>query len=91
MFGCVCYGYMPDTLSGDGEALDAYILGVDRPVDAFAGRVIAVIYREDDTEDKLVAAPEGRCCTRAEIAAAVAFMERYSHTSLALFTQEEQR
>ena len=84
MFGCVCYGYVPDTLSGDGEALDAYILGVDRPVDAFAGRVIAVIYREDDTE-------EGRCFTRAEIAAAVAFMERYSHTSLALFTQEEQR
>lgn len=84
------YGYLPDTLAGDGEALDVYILGVDRPVDAFAGRVIAVVYREDDTEDKLVVAPKGRYFPRTQIANAIAFMERYYHTSLELFTQEEQ-
>lgn len=43
----------------DGEDLDAYVLGVDRPLDIFRGLVIAVIHREDDVEDKLVVAPEG--------------------------------
>jgi len=35
----------------DGEDLDAYVLGVDRPLDIFRGLVIAVIHREDDVED----------------------------------------
>ena len=26
------YGYIPDTISGDGEELDAYVLGVDKPL-----------------------------------------------------------
>ena len=78
----VNYGYIPDTLSGDDEALDAYILGVEQPVSAFTGRVIAVVYREDDAEDKLVAAPEGQYLDRAEIAAAIAFMEKYYHSEL---------
>lgn len=43
----------------DGEDLDAYVLGVDRPLDIFRGLVIAVIHREDDVEDQLVVAPEG--------------------------------
>ena len=25
MFGCVCYGYVPDTLSGDGEAVLSWL------------------------------------------------------------------
>ncbi len=28
----VNYGYVPNTVSGDGEELDCYILGVDKPV-----------------------------------------------------------
>ena len=29
------YGYVPDTISGDGEELDAYLLGVFEPVEEF--------------------------------------------------------
>ncbi len=76
----VNYGYIPGTRGGDGEALDVYLLGVDEPVERYAARVIGVIYRKDDAEDKLAAAPEGMCFTRGEIACAVDFQEQYFDT-----------
>lgn len=78
----VNYGYVPGIMAPDGEDQDAYILGVDRPLKRFSGRVIAVIHRLDDVEDKWVAAPEGRSFSRAEIAAAVDFQERYFHVEI---------
>ena len=84
----VNYGYIPGIMAPDGEDQDAYILGVDRPVKRFAGRVIAVIRRLDDVEDKWVVAPEGRRFTREEIAAAVAFQERFFRTEIE--TEEEE-
>lgn len=53
------YGYIPNTISGDGEELDAYIVGVFEPVEEFDGQVIAVIHRINDDDDKLVVAPKG--------------------------------
>jgi inorganic pyrophosphatase len=50
------YGYIPGLLGGDGEEQDVYILGVDKPIDEFDGRIIAVIYRYNDNETKWVAA-----------------------------------
>ena len=35
----VNYGYVENTISGDGEELDAYLLGVFDPVDTFKGKV----------------------------------------------------
>ena len=78
----VNYGYVPGIMSPDGEEQDAYILGVDRPLKRFSGRVIAVIHRLDDVEDKWVVAPEGRSFSAAEIAAAVDFQERYFHSRI---------
>jgi len=71
------YGYLPDAPGGDGEELDCYVLGVSGPLSEFTGRVIGVIRRENDEEDKLVAAPNGMLFHQGEIAAAVHFMERY--------------
>lgn len=31
----VNYGYVPNTVSGDGEELDAYLLGVFEPIEEF--------------------------------------------------------
>lgn len=39
------YGYVPNTISGDGEELDAYILGIYEPLDKFVGKCIAIIHR----------------------------------------------
>ena len=56
----VNYGYIKGIMSPDGEEQDAYILGVDHPADEFTGRVIAVIHRYDDIEEKWVVAPVGK-------------------------------
>ena len=47
------------TLAGDGEPIDAYVLGVDVPVEVVTGTVVGVIERADDVEDKLVVAVAG--------------------------------
>lgn len=71
------YGYLPGTVAGDGEPIDAYRLGPDRPVAEATGIAIAVVRRADDAEDKLVVATDGRLRTAAEIGALVAFQERF--------------
>ena len=48
------YGYIPNTISGDGEELDAYVLGVFEPVESFEGICIAVLHRLTDDDDKLI-------------------------------------
>ena len=78
----VNYGYIPGVIAPDGEEQDAYILGVDEPVTEFIGKVIAVIHRLNDTEDKLVVAPEGKSFTKEEIANLVAFQEKFFDTEI---------
>ena len=73
----VNYGFVPGLMGGDGEEQDAYILGVDTPLSSFTGRVIAVIRRHNDCEDKLVVAPEGLSLHQGQIAQAVHFQEQY--------------
>ena len=55
----VNYGYIPNTVSGDGEELDAYVLNVDEPLKEFEGEVVAVLHRTNDDDDKLIVVPEG--------------------------------
>ena len=55
----VNYGCLPGVPAPDGEDLDAYVLGVDQPLERFEGVCIAVIHRLDDDDDKLVVVPEG--------------------------------
>lgn len=71
------YGYIPGIIGGDGEELDVYLLGVDTPVSEFTGKIIGIVYRHNDVEDKLVMAPEGTRFTAEEIADAVRFQEQY--------------
>ena len=78
----VNYGYIPDVLAPDGEEQDAYILGVNKPVKEFVGKVIAIIHRFDDVEDKWVVAPEGASFTKDEIMKQVAFQEQYFRTEI---------
>ena len=71
------YGYIKGTMAADGEEIDAYILGVDKPQKEFTGRVIAIIHRLNDVEDKLVVAPEGDTFTKEQIIALTSFQEQY--------------
>ena len=71
------YGYIPGVLGGDGEELDVFLLGVDQPVATYTGRIVGIVYRADDVEDKLIMAPEGMTPTVAEMTEAVHFQEKY--------------
>lgn len=74
------YGYLPGVISGDGEELDVYLLGVNEPVSTYTAKIIGIVHRENDTEDKLVAAPDGMLFTKEEIAAQVEFQEKHYDT-----------
>ena len=70
-------GYVPNTVSGDGEELDAYLLGVFEPIEEFLGKVIAVIHRTNDDDDKLVVVPNDREYSDEAIRALTEFQEQY--------------
>jgi len=73
----VNYGFLLNTKAPDGDEIDAYILGVDKPVKEFKGKVIAIIHRIDDNDDKLVLAPEGKEYTAEQIRELTNFQEKY--------------
>ena len=76
------YGFLPGVIGGDGEEQDVYVLGVKEPLERFTGRIIAVVRRADDNEDKFVVAPEGMTFTRQEIAEEIHFVEKYFESTL---------
>ncbi len=73
----VNYGYVPNTVSGDGEELDAYLVGFYEPVEKAEGKVIAVIHRTNDDDDKLIVAPEDKNYSDEAIKALTEFQERF--------------
>ena len=73
----VNYGYIPDTVSGDGEELDAYILGIDKPIENFTGKCIAIIHRTNDDDDKLIVVPENKSYTDEQIRELTNFQEKF--------------
>ena len=73
----VNYGYVPNTISGDGEELDAYLLGVFEPVTEYEGQCIAIIHRTNDNDDKLVVVPKGKNYSDEAIDALTEFQEQY--------------
>ena len=68
--------------AADGEPQDVYILGIYEPISVFKGRVIAVIRRFDDVENKWVVCPDEYIFTKEEIAEATEFQERYFKTEI---------
>ena len=73
----VNYGFLPGVTGGDGEEQDVYILGVAEPLEAFTGRIIGVVRRKDDNEDKFIAAPEGMRFTAEQMRQQIHFVEKY--------------
>ena len=77
LFYSVNYGYVEGIIATDGEEQDAYILGVNEPIKEFTGKVIAVIHRFDDVEEKWVVVPTDTSLTKEEIMRQVDFQERF--------------
>ena len=71
------YGYIKELKAPDGEYQDAYVLGKDRPLKSFKGKVIAIINRLNDIEDKLIVCDKNSNYTKEEIKKMVNFQEKY--------------
>lgn len=82
MYYPVNYGYIEGMIAPDGEEQDAYILGVNKAVKEFTGKIIAVIHRYDDVEEKWVVAPENLSFNKEEILKQVHFQEQYFQSEI---------
>lgn len=73
----VNYGYVPNTKSPDGEELDTYFLGIDKPIKKAKGICIAVVQRTNDDDDKLIVIPKGMDISDKEIEKLIEFQEKW--------------
>ena len=78
----VNYGYVPNTISGDKEELDCYILGEYKHLKEYTGKCIAVIHRLNEDDDKLIVVPENKTFTDSEIKLLTDFQEMYYESIL---------
>ena len=73
----VNYGYVPNTISGDGEEIDCYILGEYKPLKDYRGTCIAIIHRLEEDDDKLIIVPQNKNYTNSEIRLLTNFQEKF--------------
>ncbi len=52
-------------------------MGVSEPVKEFTGKIIAIVHRNDDIEEKWVVAPTEMLFTKDEIEKQIYFQEQY--------------
>ena len=78
----VNYGFIPNTISGDNEELDCYVLGIFESIESFSGKCIAVIHRINDNDDKLIVVPEGINYSDDAIRALTEFQERFFESEI---------
>lgn len=71
------YGFIPNTISGDGEKLDAYLVGEFEPVEKSNGKVIVIIHGTNDDDDKLIVSKDGKDYSDDAIRASTEFQEKY--------------
>ena len=73
----VNYGYIAGIPAPDGDDLDAYVLGVFNPVKKYTGKCIAIIFRDDDDDAKLIVVPEDKTYSDSQILALTEFQEQW--------------
>ena len=79
------YGYIPNTVSGDGEEIDVYIIGEFEPLESYEGYVIAIINRKNDNEDKIVVCKDFNRYNKDQVRALTEFQERLFESEVIMF------
>lgn len=82
MYYPINYGFIEGITAPDGEEQDVYIIGVNQAVSEYTGKVIAIIHRYDDVEEKWVVAPENKSFSKEEILEQVHFQEKYFNSEI---------
>ena len=84
MYYPINYGYIEGVMAPDGEEQDAYILGVNEPVKKFTGKIIAIVRRKDDIEEKWVVVPDGVTFSKEEIRRQIHFQKQYFDSEIVM-------
>ena len=71
------YGYIEGIMAEDGEEVDVYVLDIVKPVKKIKAKIIAIIHRLNDDENKLVAVASDKIYTNDEIDKITNFQEQY--------------
>ncbi len=71
------YGYIKEITAVDNEYQDVYVLGEDSKIDYCVGKVVAVVERKNDLEDKLVVSADNKEYSVDEIKELINFQEKY--------------
>ena len=77
------YGYVADTVAGDGKEIDAYVLGLEEPAEKYNGKCTAIIFFANDVEQKLVVSDAPLPID--EIHLRTNFIERYFEIRMEVF------
>ena len=83
--GIICsvnYGYVEGVLAGNGEKQRVYILGTDKPLRDFEGKVIAVWHRFDTVEDIGIVSLDGKDIADERILGEISFQEQFFYGKL---------
>lgn len=64
-------------LTPDGEEQESYILGLNYLFKSFKRKVIVIVHRNDDIEEKWIVTPENISFTKEEIMRQIKFQEKY--------------
>ena len=78
------YGYVDGVFAGDGAEQDVYVFGIEKPIRTYTGKVVGVIHRLNDNEDKWIVSLSGAKIPREEILARTEFQEQYFMSELYL-------
>lgn len=78
----VNYGFITGVKAPDGEDLDAYYLGADKPLKRAHGTCIAIAHRRNDDDDKLIVVPLGTVMSDEHIMSAIHFQEQWFDTEI---------
>ena len=84
----VNYGYIQNTISGDGEEIDAYVIGEFESLESYEGYVIAIIHRKNDNEDKLVVCKDFNIYNEDQIRSLTEFQERFFESEIVMFNNK---
>ena len=76
------YGFVEGEKSSDGEDLDAYFLGANKPLERAFGVCIAIAHRNDNDDDKLIVVPARIEMTDRQIMSAIRFQEQWFDTEI---------
>ncbi|MDY5654549.1 MAG: inorganic pyrophosphatase, partial [Bacilli bacterium] len=63
---------------------DVYVIGVEKPIKTFRGKVIGIINRINDIEDKLVVCDKNKSFTLEQIKGMVNYQEKFFNGKIIL-------